>query len=93
MHISNLLGCCVQLKMSGLLIAVFCIFALVVYVSLGIFDRGIRQVVVGYLSIVSLVSMFASPFFNIVCSFVPYMSLLLPLSLYSSSYFIFYIVR
>ncbi|KAJ0962607.1 hypothetical protein J5N97_027729 [Dioscorea zingiberensis] len=54
-----------KLKMSGLLIGVFCTIALVIYVSLEFFDGYARQNFVGYLSIASLISMFASPLFII----------------------------
>ncbi|XP_010922634.1 bidirectional sugar transporter SWEET2a [Elaeis guineensis] len=54
-----------RLKMSGLLIAVFCVFSLIIYVSLELFDHQARQTFVGYLSVASLVSMFASPLFII----------------------------
>nr|XP_029119187.1 bidirectional sugar transporter SWEET2a isoform X2 [Elaeis guineensis] len=54
-----------KLKMAGLLIAVFCAFALVICVSLELLDDGRRQMFVGYLSVASLISMFASPLFII----------------------------
>ncbi|XP_021294666.1 bidirectional sugar transporter SWEET2a-like isoform X2 [Herrania umbratica] len=50
-----------KLKMLGFLISVFAIFALIVFVSLRFLDSPSRQLFVGYLSIASLVSMFASP--------------------------------
>ncbi|KAJ0989230.1 hypothetical protein J5N97_007586 [Dioscorea zingiberensis] len=52
-------------KMFGLLLGVFCIFALVIYVSLEFFHGYARQDFVGYLSVASLISMFASPLFII----------------------------
>ncbi|XP_073115408.1 bidirectional sugar transporter SWEET2a-like isoform X1 [Elaeis guineensis] len=54
-----------RLKMSGLLIAVLCVFSLIIYVSLELFDHQSRQTFVGYLSVASLISMFASPLFII----------------------------
>nr|QUJ17882.1 SWEET2a [Hemerocallis fulva] len=50
-----------KVKISGLLIAVFGAFALVMYSTLQYFDHGMRKLVVGYLSIATLISMFASP--------------------------------
>lgn len=50
-----------KMKMSGLLISVFAFFAIVVFTSMNFFDPASRQMFVGYLSIVSLISMFASP--------------------------------
>ncbi|ONK79188.1 uncharacterized protein A4U43_C01F3820 [Asparagus officinalis] len=50
-----------KLKMSGLLVAVFGAVILVMYCSLEFFDHKRRQLFVGYLSIASLISMFASP--------------------------------
>ena len=52
--------------MLGLLSAVFVIFALVAGGSLRIIDLSMRRMVVGILSCVSLISMFASPLFIIV---------------------------
>ncbi|KAH7682505.1 hypothetical protein IHE45_05G126000 [Dioscorea alata] len=54
-----------RFKMVGLLLAVFCIFALIIYVSLEFFHGSERQNFVGYLSIASLISMCASPLFII----------------------------
>lgn len=54
-----------KLKMSGLLITVLCVFSLIAYVSLELFDHQRRQIFVGYLSVASLISMFASPLFII----------------------------
>lgn len=50
-----------RLKVSLLLVAVFCAFGLIVFVSMAMFDHGPRQAFVGYLSVASLVCMFASP--------------------------------
>ncbi|KAG1334939.1 hypothetical protein COCNU_03G010580 [Cocos nucifera] len=58
------------LKMAGLLIAVFCAFALVICVSLELFDDWRRQMFVGYLSVASLISMFASPLFIMLKNFI-----------------------
>ena len=55
-----------QLKMTGLLLAVFALFAVIVFVSVKVLDPGVRQPFVGYLSVASLISMFASPLFIIV---------------------------
>ncbi|PWZ08945.1 Bidirectional sugar transporter SWEET2a [Zea mays] len=50
-----------RLKVSALLAAVFLVFGLIVFVSLALLDHKARQVFVGYLSVASLVCMFASP--------------------------------
>ncbi|URE27449.1 SAM dependent carboxyl methyltransferase [Musa troglodytarum] len=50
-----------KLRMSALLAGVACVFAAIVFVSLEFFDHTTRQTFVGYLSVASLVSMFASP--------------------------------
>ncbi|KAJ9153241.1 hypothetical protein P3X46_026705 [Hevea brasiliensis] len=50
-----------KLKMSGLLVAVLAVFAVIVFVSLNFFHSHDRQTFVGYLSVFSLISMFASP--------------------------------
>ncbi|XP_050230908.1 bidirectional sugar transporter SWEET2 [Mercurialis annua] len=50
-----------KLKMSGLLVGVFTIFAAIVVVSLYVFEPRDRQMFVGYISVFSLISMFASP--------------------------------
>jgi solute carrier family 50 (sugar transporter) len=55
-----------QLKMGALLIGVLGLFALIVYVSSVFFDHPIRMTLVGYLSVASLISMFASPLLVIV---------------------------
>ncbi|KAF4347017.1 hypothetical protein F8388_017835 [Cannabis sativa] len=54
-----------KLKMTGLLLAVIAIFAVVVFVSIRVLDNSARQTFVGFLSVVSLISMFASPLFII----------------------------
>ncbi|EEF40159.1 conserved hypothetical protein [Ricinus communis] len=50
-----------KLKMIGLLVAVSALFAVIVFVSLNFFESHARQMFVGYLSVFSLISMFASP--------------------------------
>ncbi|CAL2252106.1 unnamed protein product [Prunus armeniaca] len=57
-----------KLRMLGLLGAVAVIFAFVVFMSLGVLEYDDRQTFVGYLSVASLISMFASPLFIIVSS-------------------------
>ncbi|KAG0461290.1 hypothetical protein HPP92_021587 [Vanilla planifolia] len=52
-----------KLKTCGLLMGVFALFALIAYFSLEMFSHGARQAFVGYLSVASLISMFASPLF------------------------------
>ncbi|KAA8519581.1 hypothetical protein F0562_013795 [Nyssa sinensis] len=54
-----------KVKMSGLLVAVFAVFAIIAFVSIRLFDPPARQIFVGYLSVASLISMFASPLFII----------------------------
>ncbi|KAJ4977013.1 hypothetical protein NE237_002119 [Protea cynaroides] len=54
-----------KVKMLGLLFADLGIFAIIVFVSLRLFDSSTRQIFVGYLSVASLISMFASPLFII----------------------------
>ncbi|KAF6175066.1 hypothetical protein GIB67_038979, partial [Kingdonia uniflora] len=54
-----------KVKMLGSLLAVFGIVAVIVVVSMRLFDPSMRQIFVGYLSCVSLISMFASPLFII----------------------------
>lgn len=54
-----------KVKMSGLLLAVFGVFGIVVLISLKFFDHPARQMFVGCLSIASLIFMFASPLFII----------------------------
>lgn len=88
-----------KLKMSALLIAVFALFGGMVFVSLRFFESQIRQMFVGYLSIFSLISMFASPLFiiNLVIKSrsVEYMPFYLSLStfLMSLSFFIYGIFK
>ncbi|KAG8045060.1 hypothetical protein GUJ93_ZPchr0008g11823 [Zizania palustris] len=50
-----------RVKVSSLLATVFCVFGLIVYVSLALFDHQTRQIFIGYLSVASLIFMFASP--------------------------------
>lgn len=57
---------CLQVRVFGLLLAVFGLFAIIVTGSLQITDGNIRWITVGLLSCVSLISMFASPLFIIV---------------------------
>ncbi|KAK4487301.1 hypothetical protein RD792_006092 [Penstemon davidsonii] len=54
-----------KMKMLGLLLAVFSVFAIIVFVSIRVFEPPNRQLFVGYLSVFSLISMFASPLFII----------------------------
>ncbi|KAK8958268.1 Bidirectional sugar transporter SWEET2a [Platanthera guangdongensis] len=54
-----------RLKICGWLVGVFTVFALIVYVSLEMFDHQARRTFIGYLSVASLISMFASPLFII----------------------------
>ncbi|KAL7089239.1 hypothetical protein ACP275_13G177000 [Erythranthe tilingii] len=54
-----------KLKMLGLVLAVFSVFAVIVFVSIRVFEPPNRQLFVGYLSVFSLISMFASPLFII----------------------------
>ncbi|KAJ6820807.1 bidirectional sugar transporter SWEET2a [Iris pallida] len=52
-------------KMLGLLMGAVFAFALVVFVSLHVCDKDTRRLFVGFLSVASLISMFASPLFII----------------------------
>ncbi|KAF5728235.1 Bidirectional sugar transporter SWEET2 -like protein [Tripterygium wilfordii] len=54
-----------KLRMLGVLLVLFGVFAIIVYGSLQIADRGVRWIFVGLLSCASLISMFASPLFII----------------------------
>ncbi|KAL4180802.1 hypothetical protein AMTRI_Chr12g234210 [Amborella trichopoda] len=54
-----------KVNMLGLLLAVFSLFAVIVFVSLRFMGPSLRQLFVGYLSVASLISMFASPLFII----------------------------
>uniref|UniRef100_M1B1P2 MtN3 n=1 Tax=Solanum tuberosum TaxID=4113 RepID=M1B1P2_SOLTU len=54
-----------MLKMLGLLFGVFTAFAAVFSISICLFQPPNRQTFVGYLSVISLISMFASPLFII----------------------------
>ena len=51
--------------MSALLVGVFCIFALIVFVTLKLMEGRVQRHFIGYLSVASLISMFASPLFII----------------------------
>lgn len=55
----------IKLKISGLLIAVFLVFLAIVFTSMEVFQSNGRRLFVGYLSVASLISMFASPLFII----------------------------
>lgn len=59
-----------QKMMFGVVSAVFGTFAVILVMSLELFDQPIRRYFVGSLSVVALVSMFASPLFIIVCLFL-----------------------
>ncbi|XP_042381129.1 bidirectional sugar transporter SWEET2a-like isoform X2 [Zingiber officinale] len=54
-----------KIRMAAMLIAVLCAFAAIVYLSLEFLDKPTRKALVGYLSVASLISMFASPLFII----------------------------
>ncbi|XP_058095190.1 bidirectional sugar transporter SWEET2a [Magnolia sinica] len=54
-----------KVKMTGLLVAVFAVYAIIVFGSMRLLHPPMRQLVVGYLSVASLISMFASPLFII----------------------------
>ncbi|KAI5670734.1 hypothetical protein M9H77_11098 [Catharanthus roseus] len=54
-----------KLRMLGSLLAVFALFGLIVFVSIKLFEPPNRQTFVGYLTVASLISMFASPLFII----------------------------
>ncbi|XP_047056969.1 bidirectional sugar transporter SWEET2b-like [Lolium rigidum] len=56
-----------RLKITGLLVLLVCGFALVAFSSLTCFDQRMRQQFVGVVSMVSLISMFASPLAVMVC--------------------------
>jgi hypothetical protein len=49
-----------QLKITGLLVLIVCVFALIVHTNLAFFDHPVRQLFVGAVSMASLISMFAS---------------------------------
>nr|QBP36999.1 SWEET2a-like bidirectional sugar transporter [Nepenthes sp. MF-2019] len=88
-----------KVKMLGLLVGVFGTFGIILYMSMIIYDPHVRQMLVGYLSSASLVSMFASPLFiiNLVIRTrsVEYMPFYLSLStfLMSLSFFAFGILK
>ncbi|CAN1167284.1 Bidirectional sugar transporter SWEET2a [Linum perenne] len=54
-----------KMKMCSLLGVVLASFAAIAYISLTFMDSQIRQLFIGYLSVFSLISMFASPLFII----------------------------
>ncbi|XP_057465339.1 bidirectional sugar transporter SWEET2a-like isoform X2 [Actinidia eriantha] len=54
-----------QVKMLGLFLADCAIFGIIAFASLKFFQPPNRQIFVGYLSVISLISMFASPLFVI----------------------------
>nr|QIE48602.1 sugar transporter SWEET2 [Jasminum sambac] len=54
-----------KLKMLGLFAAVLGVFAAIAFSSIKVFEPPTRQLFVGYLSVFSLISMFASPLFII----------------------------
>lgn len=54
-----------KVRMIGLLLAVLGLFAIIVFGSWQIVDHVMRQMFVGFLSVASLISMFASPLFII----------------------------
>ncbi|XP_058196051.1 bidirectional sugar transporter SWEET2-like [Rhododendron vialii] len=54
-----------KVKMIGLLLAILAAFIIIAFVSLKLFEPPNRQIFVGYLSVFSLISMFASPLFAI----------------------------
>lgn len=84
-----------KVNMLGLLVAVFAVFAIIVFISLRFFESSSRQLFVGYISVFSLISMFASPLFiiNLVIrtKSVEYMPFYLSLStfLMSVSFFVY----
>lgn len=84
-----------KLRMFGLLLAVFGVFAIILFGSLFLIDRQTRHTVVGFLTCASLISMFASPLFIIKLvirtSSVEFMPFYLSLStfLMSASFFLY----
>ncbi|XP_048446949.1 bidirectional sugar transporter SWEET2a-like isoform X2 [Pyrus x bretschneideri] len=62
----------IKLRMIGLIAAVVVVFAFVVFVSLGLLDYDERQTFVEYLSVASLISMFASLLSIISVEFMPF---------------------
>ncbi|KAG6512871.1 bidirectional sugar transporter SWEET2a-like [Zingiber officinale] len=52
-----------KIRIAVMLIAVLCAFAAIVYLSLEFLDKPAWKALVGYLSVASLISMFASPLF------------------------------
>lgn len=63
--------CVLQMRVIGLLVSVFVLLGAIVYISLIFFDFDSRHLFIGYLTVASLISMFASPLFIIVsfCNF------------------------
>ncbi|KAH6775524.1 Nodulin MtN3 family protein [Perilla frutescens var. hirtella] len=57
-----------KLRMSGLVLSVFIVFAIIAIGSFLIDDFEVRHLTVGFLSCAALISMFASPLFIIVCA-------------------------
>ncbi|XVF87243.1 hypothetical protein PTKIN_Ptkin18bG0103100 [Pterospermum kingtungense] len=88
-----------KLKMLGFLASVFAAFAFIVLVTLRFLDPPTRQLFVGYLSVASLISMFASPLLiiNLVIKMrsVEYMPLSLSLAtfLMSLAFFVYGIFK
>ncbi|XP_059669364.1 bidirectional sugar transporter SWEET2a-like [Cornus florida] len=88
-----------KVKTSGLLLAVFALFSIIAFLSINVFDPRTRQIFVGYLTVASLISMFASPLFiiNLVIKTrsVEYMPFYLSLStfLMSVSFFVYGIFK
>ncbi|KAJ4726522.1 Bidirectional sugar transporter SWEET [Melia azedarach] len=88
-----------KVRMLGLLLAVFGVFAIIVVGSLHIVDASLRQIFVGLLSCAALISMFASPLFiiNLVIQTksVEFMPFYLSLStfLLSTSFFLYGILN
>ncbi|KZV51065.1 hypothetical protein F511_01857 [Dorcoceras hygrometricum] len=88
-----------KIKMLGLLVAIFSVFGIVVFLSLRVFQPPNRQLFVGYLSVFSLISMFASPLFviNLVVrtKSVEYMPFYLSLAtfLMSAAFFVYGLLK
>ncbi|KAK9093512.1 hypothetical protein Syun_028423 [Stephania yunnanensis] len=88
-----------KFKMLGLLIGVVCTYAIIIFASLKLFNDPSRKLFVGYLSVASLISMFASPLFimNLVIrtKSVEFMPFYLSLStfLMSVSFFVYGILK
>ncbi|KMZ59021.1 Bidirectional sugar transporter SWEET2a [Zostera marina] len=54
-----------RMRVIGLLVSVFVLLGAIVYISLIFFDFDSRHLFIGYLTVASLISMFASPLFII----------------------------